>query len=75
MGIQLFFIITALIVIIGEDLRRQDELPVGVIWIVSTFIYGGLGIIFDMMPLWRQSDTDPMDLAIDQLGFNVSLLR
>ena len=75
MGIQLFFIITARIVIIGEDLRRQDELPVGVIWIVSTFIYGVLGIIFDMRTLWRQSDIDPIDLAIDQLGFNVSLLR
>jgi hypothetical protein len=71
MGIELFVIVAAFIVIILDYIRRQDQLPVGSIWFASTFIYGGLGIILGMQALGRQLGIDASALVVDQLALRV----
>lgn len=74
MGIELFIIVFAITVILVVDLKRQDQLPMGCIWIASSLIYGGLGIVLGSRALGQQPSTNPVDLAADQLALSVFAL-
>jgi hypothetical protein len=71
MGIKFFILVVAVTAILSEDLKRRDQLPLGGIWIVSSLIYGGLGIVLGLRALWQQPIPNPIALAADQLTFDV----
>ena len=74
MGVELFIIVFAVTVILVVDLKRRDQLPMGCIWIASSMIYGGLGIVLGLRALGHQPSTNLIDWAADQLALSVFAL-
>jgi len=73
-GFKFLILVLAITAILAEDLKRRDQLPLGCIWIVSTLIYGGLGILLGLRAPWQQPRPILIPLAVDQLAFDVLTL-
>ncbi len=74
MGVKFLILVLAITAILAEDLKRRDQLPLGCIWIVSTLIYGGLGILLGVRAPWQEPRPISIPLVVDQLAFDVLAL-